>query len=161
VDAVDEPIPYRYEIPFTADHRRRLGRAATAEVFRRPVVWVIGISLIVIGAGEIALGGGPWFLVAPIVFFALLALTYPLSLRRLAQAAPEGSVQRSGFGAGSYRIGLGAASATIPFTEVARIERRGDLVWVTLRPGRRRVVYGAALFPDAEIARVRAAASLS
>jgi hypothetical protein len=154
----DDGPEYRYSFTVTADYRRLLTRALVGAGYRAPIVWMTAVVVLVLGVGgSLLLGNGIPAVVAAVVEAVLIAGVPLAARRRVDDAAAPGSVARSGFGPTSFRIGHELPGMLVVYDRVVDVTQRGDVVWLRIRTpsSTARAAWPRALFPDAELARLR------
>jgi hypothetical protein len=155
----DDGPEYRYSFTVTEDYRRLLARALVGAGYRAPIVWMTAVVVLVLGVGgSLLLGSGIPAIVAAVVEAVLIAGVPLAARRRVDDAAAPGRIARSGFGPTSFRIGHELPGMLVDYDRVVDVTPRGDLVWLRIRmtSSTPRAAWPRALFPDAELARIRA-----
>jgi hypothetical protein len=155
----DDGPTYRYSFTVTEEYRRTLARALVVAGYRAPHVWMTAVVVLVLGAGaSLLLASGIPAIVAAVVEAMLIAAVPLAARRRVDAAAALGSVARSGFGPTSFRIGRELPGMLVDYDRVTEIVPDDDLVRLRIRTpsSTARAVWPRALFPDAELARIRA-----
>lgn len=159
----DDGPAYRYSFTVTDDYRRRLRRALIGAGYRSAATWMTLVVVLVAGIGSSLLLRSAVPVIVTAGIDALIVVAVPVAARRRVDAAAAlGSVARSGFGPTSFRIGHDLPGMLIDADRVAEIVPAGDLIWLRIRTSSStaRAAWPRDLFPDAEVARLRAAASL-
>jgi hypothetical protein len=154
----DDGPEYRYSFTVTEDYRRILTRALVGAGYRAPIVWMTAGVVLVLGVGGSLLLRSVIPVVVAAVVEGVLIVGVPLAARRRVDgAAALGSVARSGFGPTSFRIGHDLPGMLVDYDRVIDVVPQGDLVWLRIRmsSATARAAWPRALFPDAELARLR------
>ncbi|GAA2076695.1 hypothetical protein GCM10009840_08990 [Pseudolysinimonas kribbensis] len=154
----DDGPEYRYSFTVTEHYRRELTRALIGAGYRSAGIWMAIAIVLVAGIGSsLLLGSVIPVIVAAAVDVALVVAVPVAAHRRVEAAAALGSVARSGFGESSFRIGHDLPGMLVDYDRVVDVTPRGDLVWLRIRMASStpRAAWPRALFPDAELARLR------
>jgi hypothetical protein len=157
----DDGPAYQYAFTVTDAYRRTLTRALIGAGYRSLGLWMLVVVVLVAGVGSALLLAGAGPMVVALVVDAALLAAVPLAARhRVNQAAALGSVARSGFGPTSFRLGQELPGMLVEYGRIEEVSPRGDLVWLRIRmtTSTARAAWPRELFPDAEIARLRAGA---
>ena len=157
MDAAREHIPYTYEFTDDSPYQVAFTRALFWAQFRAFSPWLL-VALLLLLIGFSLVGHLSWFVVA---FWVILgALVIAVRYWRVHQAVrvgfPVGKQMRTGFGATHFAISDGPNSSVIAYSGSDSIRAGAVVVWIRKTTPKRRLAYPRALFPDAEVERIRA-----
>jgi len=158
VDATGQQIPYTYEFAADAAFQRSLARSLFAGSFRQPWWWILfGIFLLLLEGTLFSTL--PW--VVPVLWivlvFALIGFAYVQTRRRIVASYPVGKVMKTGFGAEHFAVTDGNNASVVAYSGFKQVDVYRDVVWLRRTNPRGRMAFPRALFPDAEVDRMRAA----
>ena len=119
-------------------------------------MWIIiGIAAIFIGVSILSR-----LTTFVVIWFLLIAFLYLFRYVRvrasLRVAFPVGKQMHSGFGATQFVVSDGQNASLVAYRTYDTVEPAGAVVWLRAVTPRRRLAYPRALFPDAEVNRMRA-----
>ncbi len=153
-----EQIPYTRDFVVDAEYQTALTRALYLQAFRSPAVWAILGGFFLVFLGLAVLNPSQWWVL--IFWVGVMVVVYGLRYARthrvIRTAFPAGKVIRIGFGPTHFAISDGADASVLAYSGFDEIEVRGSVVWLRRTTPKRRMAYPRALFPEAELDRIRA-----
>lgn len=157
MDATEAQIPYTHEFVVDAAYQRSLARALFAESFRRPWWWLLFAIFLLLLEGTF-FWTIPWGV--PVLWIVgvcgLAAFARVQTRRRIIAASPVGKVLKTGFGTDHFAVTDGDNASVVAYSGFDDVDVRRDVVWLRRRTPKGRVAFPRALFPDADVDRMRA-----
>lgn len=87
----------------------------------------------------------------------LIGFGWVQTRRTVVAAYPVGKVLKTGFGVDHFAATDGDNSSVVAYSGFDNVDVRGDVVWLRRTTPKRRMAFPRALFPDAEVDRMRGA----